>query len=151
MKKSEWKKAWLSICRLQFQQPDAHFVMRLGLNKERYKKPHTFSFQSIVFLDTNIRKQNSFVLRHPVGLRKPETYSVFYVYTCPIYFIAPSCLGKTCDQDINRILKQFHFFVSVGLENVTSVFTESMSNSKSQCKWILQLFQKLYVRSSIYH
>lgn len=58
-----------------------------------------------------IRKQNNFVLRYPLDFRKPETYLRFYVYTCPIYFKALTCLGKICDPDINRILKQFHFFV----------------------------------------
>lgn len=121
------------------------FVMWLGLSKERYEKPHTFPFQSIVFF---IRKQNNFVLRHPLGFGKPETYSRFYIYTCPICFIAPSCLGKTCDRDINRILKQFHFFLSVGLENVASVFPGSTPTyySKAQHKWILQLLHKSCVQ-----
>lgn len=67
--------------------------------------------QSIVWRYICIWKQNNFVVWYPLGFKKSETYLRFYVYTCPIYFIAPTCLEKTYNHNINIILEQFHFFV----------------------------------------
>lgn len=96
------KEAWLCICRLQFQWPDAHFVMQLGLSKERWNTPHILLSEYCVFI---LQNRIIFVLWYPLGFRKPENYLRFYVYTCSIYFIAPSCLEETCDQNIHRILE----------------------------------------------
>lgn len=87
-----------------------------------------------------IRKQNNFVLRYPLGFRKPETYLRFYIYTCPIYFIAFTCLGKICDQDIYRFLKQFHFFVPFRPRkcylSVYCKYTKPIYYSEPGCTWL---------------
>ena len=68
------------------------------------------------------------MLRYPLGFKKPETYLRFYIYTCPIYFIAFTCLGKYV---IKIYIESWSNSISLyllGLENVISVLPVSIPN-----------------------